>query len=572
MNRMKLLRYVSVTGILFVVLSAEAKAEETTIQILHTNDVHGRAFEGDFDGMGYAKLAALIDETRSEHSFLLDAGDTFHGTTFASLEEGETIAQSLNLLGYDALVPGNHDFNYGLERLQELEGKLDFPIIGANLLNGQKKTFFDPYLIKEVNGTKIGIFGLSTPETEYKTHPNNVRDVTFEDPSITASRMVEQLEEEGADLIIALAHLGIDKSSEFTSEKVAEDVPGIDVIIDGHSHSELQIGMEAGNETLIASAGEYVQNLGVVELVVEDGELIDRTARLINQTEVEEIEPNQEMQSLLEELEEAQQEILAEPVGETKVELNGEREQVRVEETNLGNFIADVLRESTDADIALTNGGGIRASVAAGTITKGDLVEVSPFGNYGVTKDVTGEQLLEILEIGVKEYPEPSGGFPQISGFSFYIDEAEEPGTRVHSVTVDGEPLDLTKTYSLATNDFLASGGDEYELLADLPVTNEYNALDELLISYLREAGEVSPKVEDRIQFGEDKKEGSNHSAQTESDSSLYVIQPGDTLFEIGLRENVTWTTLIEWNPTIRDEDLIYAGGTIKLSEGIGHK
>ncbi|MEK4564015.1 5'-nucleotidase C-terminal domain-containing protein [Alkalihalobacillus sp. FSL R5-0424] len=565
MNR---LRYVGMTAITLLAFTAEAKAEETTIQILHTNDVHGRAFEGEFDGMGYAKLAALIDETRSEHALLLDAGDTFHGTTFASLEEGETIAQALNLLGYDALVPGNHDFNYGLERLQELEGTLDFPILGANLLNDAQETFFDPYLIKEVNGIKVGIFGLSTPETEYKTHPNNVRDVTFEDPSITANRMVEQLEEEGVDVIIALAHLGIDKSSEITSEKVAEDVPGIDVIIDGHSHSELKIGMEAGNETLIASAGEYVQNLGVVELVLEDGELVDRSARLINQTEVEEIEPDQEMESLLEELEEAQQDILAEPVGETQVKLDGEREQVRVEETNLGNLIADVLRESTGADIALTNGGGIRASVAAGTITKGDLVEVSPFGNYGMTKEITGEQLLEILEIGVKEYPEPSGGFPQISGFSFSIDESKQPGDRVHSVNVAGAPLDLAKSYTLATNDFLASGGDEYGPLADLPITNEYNALDELLISYLGESGEIAPKVEGRIQFGELEKEGSSDKAvQNGSDSSSYVVQPGDTLFKIGLRENVTWETLMGWNPTIKDEDLIYAGETIYFSE-----
>ncbi|MFK3939129.1 5'-nucleotidase C-terminal domain-containing protein [Alkalihalobacillus sp. NPDC078783] len=564
MNR---LRYVGMTGIVLLAFTSEAKAEETTIQILHTNDVHGRAFEGEFDGMGYAKLATLIDETRSENALLLDAGDTFHGTTFASLEEGETIAQALNLLDYDALVPGNHDFNYGLERLRELEGSLDFPIIAANVLNNEQKTFFDPYLIKEVNGTKIGIFGLATPETEYKTHPNNVRDVTFEDPSITASRMVEELKGEGVDVIVALAHLGIDESSEFTSEKVAEDAPGIDVIIDGHSHSELKIGMEAGNETLIASAGEYTQNLGVVELVIEDGDLIDRSARLINQAEVEEIEPDQEMVSLLEALEEAQQDILAEPVGETKVELNGEREQVRVEETNLGNLIADMLRESTDADVALTNGGGIRASVAAGTITKGDLVEVSPFGNYGVTKDVTGEQLLEILEIGVKDYPEPSGGFPQISGFSFSVDESKQLGDRVHSVTVDDTPLDIAKTYTLATNDFLASGGDEYELLADLPINNEYSALDELLISYLGESGEIAPKVEGRIQFGELEEEGSSDKAvQTESDSS-YIVQPGDTLFKIGLRENVTWKTLMEWNSTIKDEDLIYAGETINFSE-----
>ncbi|MDQ0208467.1 5'-nucleotidase C-terminal domain-containing protein [Alkalicoccobacillus murimartini] len=559
MSRKKVISCLSMTGILLVAWGADAKAEEDMIRILHTNDSHGRAFEGEFDGMGFAKLATLIEENRGEHSLLLDAGDTFHGTTFASLEQGETIVQALNLLEYDALVPGNHDFNYGLERLKELSDTAEFPVIGANVLDDAGETMFDPYVIEEVDGVSIGIFGLATPETSFKTHPNNVRDVTFEEPSITAQRMVDQLQEENVDIIIALAHLGIDESSVDTSEKVAADVEGIDVIIDGHSHSELENGLDAENNTLIASTGEYVQNLGIVELVIEDGHLKDKSARLIHMDETEETEPDAEVESLLNELEEAQQEILAEPVGQTAVELNGDREKVRVEETNLGNLIADVLRESTDADIALTNGGGIRASIAAGEITTGDVVEVSPFGNFGVTKEVTGAELLEILENGVKAYPEPSGGFPQISGFSFSIDPDQNPGSRVHSVNIDGEPLQETQTYLLATNDFLASGGDEYESLAELPIVNEFNALDELLMDYLKGAGEISPQVESRIQVAEADEEPSDH---TEAE---YTIQSGDTLFEIGLRSNVQWTTLIELNPSILDEDLIYAGETIHL-------
>ncbi|MCM2676939.1 5'-nucleotidase C-terminal domain-containing protein [Alkalicoccobacillus plakortidis] len=567
MNRKQWISCMSMTGILLVAWAVEAKAEENVIRILHTNDSHGRAFEGEYDGMGFAKLATLIEENRGEHSLLLDAGDTFHGTTFASLEQGETIVRALNLLKYDALVPGNHDFNYGLERLQELEDSADFPVLGANVLDDAGEPFFESYMIEEINGTSIGIFGLATPETSYKTHPNNVRDVTFEDPSITAQRMVDKLEEEDVDIIIALAHLGIDESSVETSEKVAADVEGIDVIIDGHSHSELENGLEAENGTLIASTGEYVQNLGIVELVVEDGTLTERSARLINRDETEETEPNEEVEQLLTELEESQQEILAEPVGQTAVELIGDREQVRVEETNLGNLIADVLRESTDADIALTNGGGIRASIAAGEITTGDIVEVSPFGNFGVTKEVTGEQLLEILENGVKAYPEPSGGFPQISGFSFQFDEHKEAGNRVHSVVINGEPLNETETYLLATNDFIASGGDEYESLAVLPVANEFSALDELLISYLKEAGEISPETENRIQVGEADEVDSTKPKSEDPVSANYTIQKGDTLFEIGLRSNVQWTTLVEMNSSIENEDLIYAGDMIQLPE-----
>ncbi|MBU8597080.1 multifunctional 2',3'-cyclic-nucleotide 2'-phosphodiesterase/5'-nucleotidase/3'-nucleotidase [Shouchella clausii] len=549
--------FIGVASALIILFSEKAYAEETTIRILHTNDAHGRAFEGELDGIGYAKLKTLIDENRGEHSLLVDAGDTFHGTTFASLEEGRTIADVLNTVGYDAFVPGNHDFNYGLDRLYELEETIDFPVIAANLLNDEEEPLFEPFMLQEFDDVTVGIFGLATPETAFKTHPNNVAAVTFEDPSAAAQRMVDLLQQEGADVIIALAHLGIDETSEDTSQKVAAEVQEIDVIIDGHSHSELPTGLIGENNTLIASAGEYLQNLGVVDLVFADGVLVEKNAKLIQQSEAEAIEPDEKVEALLAELEEGQQAILAEPVGQTAVDLNGEREHVRVEETNLGNFIADVLRNATEADIALTNGGGIRASVQAGMITKGDLVEVSPFGNYAVTVEVTGAQLLKVLENGVSGYPEPSGGFPQISGFSFQFDPNNEPGQRVHSVLVKGKPLQENETYLLATNDFLAAGGDEYTDLANAPIVNEFSAVDELLIEYLQDAGEIAPKIEGRIQMA---------ATPAETQAPLhaeYVIQPGDTLFEIGLRLNVQWPKLLEMNPSIRDEDVIFSGETI---------
>ncbi|WP_078394226.1 5'-nucleotidase C-terminal domain-containing protein [Shouchella patagoniensis] len=543
-------------GILSI-YAEEAGAKEKTVRILHTNDSHGRAFEGEFDGMGFAKLKTMIEENQGEHSLLLDAGDTFHGTTFATLDQGESILKTYNQIGYDALVPGNHDFNYGLDRLQELAEMANFPVIGANVLDASGDPLFEPYILREVNGVTLGIFGLSTPETAYKTHPDNVKEVVFDDPSVTAARMVKELEEEDVDVIIGLSHLGIDESSVDTSEKVAAEVQGIDVIIDGHSHSILTHGVEAGNETLIASAGEYVQNLGIVELTFEEDELVEKKAWLMNQEDAG--EPDEEVESLLTDMEANQQELLAEVVGKTAIKLNGEREHVRVEETNLGNLIADVLREATDADIALTNGGGIRASIAPGQITKGDLVSVSPFGNFGVTKEVTGAQLIELLENGVKAYPEPSGGFPQISGFTFAFNPDAPSGSRVHSVEIAGEPITEDTTYVLATNDFLAAGGDEYNQLAEAPLVNEFNAIDELLMNYLQSAGEIAPEVTGRMIVDEGIEPGGN------SESALYIIQPGDTLFEIGLNHNLLWTTLMELNPHLYDSDLIYAGATIKI-------
>ncbi|WZY00612.1 5'-nucleotidase C-terminal domain-containing protein [Bacillus sp. FSL W7-1360] len=555
-----------------------AQAEETTVTIFHTNDMHGRAFEGEFDGFGFAKLATLLKEQRDEHSLLLDAGDTLHGTTFATLERGTPVMKALNALEYDAMVAGNHDFNYGMDRLLELKEEANFPILGANVHDKTGDALLDPYTVKDVNGITVGIFGLSTPETAFKTNPNNVKDVTFADPSETAEEMVTLLQEKGADVIIAVAHLGIDGSSTYTSEKVASDVEGIDVIIDGHSHSELKEGMKADNDTLIASAGEYVQNLGVVELKFDDKKLVEKSARLIPREEGEKVEPDKEVAALLDEIESAQAEILSEVVGKTAVELDGERESVRVKETNLGNWVADVLLETTGADVALTNGGGLRASIAAGEITKGDLVSVSPFGNFGVTKEVTGEQLVAALENGVKGYPEPSGGFPHVSGMTFQFDPEQKPGERVHSVEIAGKPVDLAKKYVLATNDFIGAGGDEYDMLVDAKIVSQYNALDELLIAYLQEKGEISPKVEERSKVAAmteeavdkqeaDDKKGSEKDKEDkkEAPAGTYVVQSGDTLFAIGMKYNVLWTTLHALNPDIKNPDLIYPGDTLVL-------
>ncbi|WP_059103090.1 5'-nucleotidase C-terminal domain-containing protein [Shouchella shacheensis] len=569
MNSRKAVLALSVTAAA-VVWSSDAEAATTTVQILHTNDSHSRVFEGELDGMGFAKLSTLIEQEKDDHSLLVDSGDTFHGTTFASLDRGEPLVQVLNELGYDALVAGNHDFNYGLDRLMELTEQSDFPVLGANVQDEGGEAMLEPYTIHEVNGTSIGLFGLATPETAYKTNPENVADVTFADPSETAEEMVAALEEEGADVIVALAHLGVDKSSTYTSEKVAEDVEGIDVIVDGHSHTTLEEGLQGANDTLIASAGEYLQNFGVVELQLEDGELPEKTARLISQEEAEGVEPDPEIETLLQEIETAQDEILADVVGKTAVELNGEREAVRVEETNLGNWIADVLRDATGADISLTNGGGIRASIAAGEITKGDLVAVSPFGNFGVTKEVTGAQLVAALENGVKGYPEPTGGFPQIAGFTFQFDPEQAPGNRVHHVEIDGEPLEEEVTYLLATNDFLAAGGDEYDSFAQGELVNEYSAIDELLIESLEENGEIAPEVGGRIETSVASEEALSvdEPDAKEAGEGVYTIQPGDTLFEIGLQYNMLWTLLVDMNPSIQGPDLNYAGEMLYVTEG----
>nr|WP_279326048.1 5'-nucleotidase C-terminal domain-containing protein [Bacillus sp. FJAT-47783] len=532
------------------------------INILHTNDSHARVFEGKYDGMGFAKLSTLINqfEEENEHSLLLDAGDTFHGTTFATLEEGSSIVEVMNKIGYDSMAAGNHDFNYGYNRLLELEEMADFPVLSANVIyEDTGELVLDPYTIKTVDGIKFGIFGLSTPETHYKTHPKNVEGLTFTDPVKAAKKMVKELQSKDVDVIIALTHLGTDASSTDTSLKVAQGAPGIDLIVDGHSHTVDDI---ENSGTLIVSAGEYLKNLGVVELTFDDNnELISREASRITKDEAANIEPDPAVEAVIKEIQEAQEELLAEEIGKTNVKLDGEREQVRAGETNLGNLITDAMLEETGADVALMNGGGIRASIDKGVITKGDVITVLPFGNYIQTLEVHGSAIKEALENGVSAYPEVKGAFPHVAGISFAIDVDKPAGERVHSIKINGEPMDMDAIYTLATNDFLAAGGDEYTVLSNYDVTGDYSSLDEAVIKYIKKRGTIEPKVENRIVAAPTPDDGTDNGDGDEN---------GDNNDNENENRNIIDVTIENGKVKIDNEDLEKADPTkdIKLNLG----
>ncbi len=482
------------------IVSAE-NHDTTKLTILHTNDTHAK-WEESSSGMGYAKLATLINQYRAEndHTLLLDAGDTFHGTPFATVEQGASIARIYNAIGFDALVPGNHDFNYGYERLFELEELSDFPIISANTrFEENGSLLFDPYIMKEIAGLKIGIFGLSTPETKFKSAPKNTYGVEFTDHVAESQAMVTALEAEGADMIIALSHLGTDESSIEQSTDVAEAVEGIDLIIDGHSHSVFEHGLEAANDTLIVSAGEYTENLGVVEITFTGNQLTEKTASIVTKAAAGELEADPTVQAVIDEITEAQEVILGEVIGSTDVLLDGARENVRAGETNLGNLITDSMIAESGAEVAIFNGGGIRESIPVGEITRGDAITVLPFGNVLQTKELTGATIKAALEHGVSDYPNAKGAFPHVGGMTFEIDVDASAGQRVKNLQVAGEPVVLDRTYVVAMNDFMASGGDDYTMFIDAPLVNDYAALDEILIDYIAEHTPVSPAIEGRI-------------------------------------------------------------------------
>ena len=302
---------------------------------------------------------------------------------------------------------------------------------------------------------------------------------------------------------------------------------------------------------------------------MKDGKVSDIQAKLITKDEAAAVVPDEAITKVVEGIEAEQSVLLNQIVGKTVVALEGAREKVRTGETNLGNLITDAMISATGADCALTNGGGIRASIDAGDITKGEIITVLPFGNYIVTKSVTGADIKAALEHGTGSYPEPLGGFPHVSGITFAIDTGKPVGDRVVDITVKDQPLDLNKKYVLATNDFMAAGGDEYTMFADDAILNEYSALDEAVIAYIQAKGSVSPAAEGRIKVkgspdAKTEKDSSVAAEKAEMVSNQYIVQPGDWLAKIAKKFNTTWRKLQELNQ-LRDPNLIFPGQKIVL-------
>ncbi|MCI6055582.1 5'-nucleotidase C-terminal domain-containing protein [Dysosmobacter sp.] len=493
-------------------LAVTAHAEETEektmdgqIVILHTNDVHGAI-------AGYAKVAALKDayEAKGAYVLLMDAGDFIQGDPTVSVSEGATAVELMNMAGYDVVSMGNHEFDYGYENMKTLAATAEFPIVDANVLYNGKVAFEDNVVFTAPDGTKIGVFGLDTPETATKAHPAKIQGVTFlaEDKLFDcAKKQVAALEAEGCDYIVCLGHLGIDdESTGNRSIDLLKKVSGIDVFIDGHSHStlgEVTAAAEAAGiaGTAVTSTGTKLENVGVVTI---NGESISATVTALADLTAEDADIAARAAAIQKEIDDDYGTVFA----KTEVALNGEKDPGnRTEETNLGDLICDALvwgakKNGETVDAAVTNGGGIRASIAAGNITKKDINTVLPFGNtLGIVK-VTGAELLEALEASTYCTPAAIGGFPQVSGIEFTVDTTVAydqgdlyPGStyygpksiqRVTIETVGGKAFDPKATYSIATNDFMAAGGDTYYAFAAASVNYDLGIpMDEVVMDYI---------------------------------------------------------------------------------------
>ena len=482
------------------------------IVILHTNDVHGAI-------SSYAKVAALKAEYEAKGAevLLMDAGDYIQGEPYVSVSQGETAIRLMNYAGYDVATIGNHEFDYGYENLAKLAAAAEFPIIAANVMYNGKTAFEANKVFELESGVKVGVFGLSTPETATKAHPGKIKGVTFlsgDDMNKAAQAQVDELTAAGCDYIICLGHLGIDDSSKgYRSVDLLEAVTGIDVFIDGHSHSSLDdvkalVGEDCKvGDTLLTSTGTKLATVGAV-VISEDGISIESVD--LEKYEGSDDVVEEAAQLVIDEVDAAYGEVFA----KSEVELCGEKAPGnRTEETNNGDLIADAILWQAKKDgslpvadenvIAITNGGGIRAAIAAGDITKKDVNTVLPFGNTVAYVTVKGSVLLEALEASTYCTPEAVGAFPQVAGIKFSIDtnkafdQGEQyPGStyyapasinRVTIESINGKAFDPEATYVVVTNDFLAAGGDTYYAFSVSTSVDTGIPMDEAVMSYITE-------------------------------------------------------------------------------------
>lgn len=488
------------------------------LTVLHSNDQHAHHLP-DRDGNGGAAIAAaVVNQVRdeSDNVLLLDAGDRFTGTLFHYLYKGTDNAEIMNLMGYDAMAVGNHEFDDGPAVFAEFAAMLDFSVVSANIdASGEPDVdaVLEPYTILDVGGRSVGIFGLTTPETDILSSPGE--GITFEyDLASVASEMVAVLEEEGVNVIIALTHLSYKEDV-----ALAETVDGIDIIVGGHSHTLLsnelagaqgpyptEVTTPNGGTTLVVTAKQHYELLGRLDVEFDaEGMVTDYDGEPI--VLIRYITPNAEVAGVIDEFAAEVEELRNTVVGETAIELVGERGICRTQECNMGNMMTDVMRMESGAQIAITNGGGIRASIPAGEVTVSDVITVFPFGNTIATFDMVGADILEALENGVSQVEDVAGRFPQVSGMHYTWDGSKEPGSRIVSVEVwneetgEYEPLDPEAIYSVATNDYMRGGGDGYGVFAEKAIDpyDEGEPLDQALIAYIAENSPVSPEVEGRI-------------------------------------------------------------------------
>lgn len=617
---MKRIATLLLTAVLVLGLAAPAMAADSaSVVILHTNDVHTSTD-------GYAAVAAYRAEMEKQYGSdrvtLVDAGDAIQGGPIGTLTKGASLVDIMNEVGYDFAIPGNHEFDYGMDVLLDLaRSRAQYTYLSCNLLDRDGNTVFAPYVVEDYGDVQVAYVGISTPETLTKSNPTHFQDgngtyiYSFceggngQDLYTAVQGAVDSARAEGADYVVALAHLGMEgTTSVWSSGAVIAHTTGIDVLIDGHSHEvyQQQAANLDGELVDLVQTGTQLANLGCILLDPATGDI---TTQMIS-LEGENVPTDPDTQSYLDQVNGQFEEELNRVVGSTSVQLKATAENgfdwaVRVSETNLGDLVADAYRWSLGADIGLCNGGGVRADIAAGDLTYQDLLSVQPYGNELCLVEATGQEILDALEMGARLYPESSGGFLQVSGVTFTID-ASVPSSvklsdqgaflgvdgpyRVTDVKVGGQPLELDKVYTVSSHNYLIkSGGDGFTMFQDNTLLKDSVMLDnQALIDFVIGGlnGQVgtdyqNPAGQGRItilnassqpdETPETQPETEPETTTPEAQNRIYTVQKGDSLWRIAAKElgsGRRWQEIYELNRSaISNPALIFVGQELKLPQ-----
>ncbi len=502
-------------------ITASAASADYALTILHTNDFHAR-FEpiskydsgcsaednaaGDCFG-GSARLVTAVEHARArnENTVLFDGGDQFQGTLFYTYYKGKLAAEMMNKLGYDGMTVGNHEFDDGPEVLAGFMDAVEFPVLMSNADVSMEPALADKLMkstVIERNGEKLGLIGLTPQNTDELASPGDK--VIFTDPVDAVQGEVDKLTAEGVNKIIVLSHSGYS-----VDQRVASETTGVDVIVGGHTNTLLgdMDGAEGPyptvvNGTQILSAYAYGKFLGELNVVFDDeGNIISASgAPIIMDAAVTEDAPTVER---IAEAAKPLEEIRSKVVAETAEAIDGDRGSCRAMECQMGNLVADAMLarvKDQGIQIAIQNGGGVRASIDAGEVTMGEVLTVLPFQNTLSTFQVTGQTMIDALENGVSEIEESGGRFPQIAGMSFVFDASAEPGSRVSDVMVGGEPIDPAATYGVVSNNYVRNGGDGYKMFRDAENAYDFGPdLADVTAEYIAANAPYTPYTDGRI-------------------------------------------------------------------------
>ncbi|WP_425482739.1 5'-nucleotidase C-terminal domain-containing protein [Chelativorans xinjiangense] len=635
-------------------LSAAPSFADYTLNILHINDWHSRiepinkydstcSAEDDAAGEcfgGAARLVTAVGDRRAaldgENVLFLNAGDNFQGSLFYTTYKGEVEAEFLNLMETDAMVVGNHEFDDGEDGLAAFLGKVEFPVLGSNVKATEASALGDrvqEYVVLDVGGEKIGIVGAVANDTAELSSPGENVSIIEDVEGITAA--VEAVEAEGVNKIIAVTHVGYPRDLAAIAK-----IPGVDVVVGGHSNTLLSNTVDGaegpyptfvdnpeGYRVPVVQANAYSKYLGELNVIFDDEGTVSQATGDVLLIDAA-IEPDQEVAARVQELAGPIEELKTTVVSETAAPIDGSRESCRAKECEMGNLVTDaMLARTKDQGVAfaITNGGGLRASIDAGEVTMGEVLEVLPFQNTLATFQLKGADVVASLESGVSQLEEGAGRFPQVSGLRYTFDPSAEADSRITSVEVmDGDdwaPIDPDATYTIASNNFMRGGGDGYALFAE-NAENAYDygpGLEQVVADYLAENKPYQPYTDGRIaeasaamaedepaEMAEDdamteeggemaaseepmeEADGEAAMAEPEAETegemaateepmdatedaaameNTYVIMRGDTYWDLAQKfygDPEKWSTLAEANPQFGERSLV-VGATLNV-------